>query len=382
VALDARTGKRIWHYQLVHHDLWDYDLPQAPKLLTIRHNGRTVDVVAQATKQGFLFLFERETGHPIWPIEERAVPQSDVPGEHSSPTQPFATKPAPFARQTLTEKDINPYLPPADRDALVRRLKFLRNDGLFTPPSFEGSLSMPGHNGGANFATSAADPTRGEMYVVAKALPTVDRLTLPAQGGRGAVANAAAVLAAPGPIVPPEQRAEMIAQAKELLAHGGPLRLASPYEFMNRNSLSMTVVAPPWSEMTAYDLNTGEIKWRVPTGTVLAPAELKIPPDTGSHFPRSGPLVTAGGLVFFATGSDRRFRAYDRDTGHEVWSMELPVASEGMPATYAINGRQFIVIPVAAGAGLFAARFGGPGPAAGGRDGPARGQYIALALKE
>ena len=408
VALDARTGKRIWHYQLVHHDLWDYDLPQAPKLLTIRQNGRTIDVVAQATKQGFLFVFERETGHPIWPIEERPVPQSDAPGEHASPLQPFPTKPAPFARQTFTEKDINPYLPVAEREALLQRFKFLRNEGLFTPPSFEGSISMPGHNGGANFATSAVDPTRGEMYVVAKALPTVVRLTLPGQGGRGGVANPAAALGAPrggpGPIVTPEQKAQMIAQARELLAHGGPLRLESPYEFMNQNSLRMSAVGPPWSEMTAYDLNTGEVKWRKPTGSVLAPPELGISPNSGSHFPRSGPLVTAGGLVFFATGSDRRFRAYDRDNGQEVWSMELPATSEGMPATYAINGRQFIVIPVAAGTGLFAARFGEPfdsprgalaqdrpfdsrgalaqdrpGPASG--RGGAEGQYVVLALK-
>jgi quinoprotein glucose dehydrogenase len=232
---------------------------------------------------------------------------------------------------------------------------------------------MPGHNGGANFATSAVDPTRGEMYVVAKALPTVLRLTLPGQGGRGGGA---------GPIVTPEQKAQMMAQAKELLAQGVPLRLQSPYEFMNQNSLSMSAAGPPWSEMTAYDLNTGEIKWRIQTGTVLAPPELGIPPNTGSHFPRGGPLVTAGGLVFFATGSDRRFRAYDRDNGQEVWSMELLAASEGMPATYAINGRQFIVVPVAAGTGLFAARLGGPGPAGGrgGANGPP-GQYVVLALK-
>jgi len=334
-------------------------LPQAPKLLTIGQNGRTIDVVAQATKQGFLFVFERETGRPIWPIDERPVPQSDVPGEHSSPTQPFPTRPAPFARQTFTGKDVNPYLPAVEREALVQRFKFLRNEGLFTPPSFEGSISMPGHNGGANFATSAVDPTRGEMYVVAKALPTVDRLTLPGQGGRGGGGGGE------GPIVTPEQKAQMIDKARELLANGGPLRLPSPYEFMNQNSLRMSASGPPWSEMTAYDLNTGEIRWRIPTGTVLAPPELGIPPNTGSHFPRGGPLVTAGGLVFFATGSDRRFRAYDRDSGQEVWSMELLVASEGMPATYEIHGRQFIVVPVAAGIGLFAPRFGGAGPVAG-----------------
>src|SRR3989454_6778312 len=356
VALDARTGKRIWHYQLVHHDLWDYDLPQAPKLLTIRQNGRSIDVVAQATKHGFLFVFEREAGRPIWPIEERPVPRSDVPGEHASPTQPFPTRPAPFARQTFAEKDINPYLPAAEREALVQRFKSLRNDGLFTPPSFEGSISMPGHNGGSEFAAPPVGPPNGGMDCVGDAPPTVDRLTLPGQGGRGGRA---------GPIVTPEQKAQLTSQAKELLATGGLLRLESPYEFMNQNSRSMTAVGPPWSEMTAYDLNTGEIRWRIPTGTVLAPPALGIPPNTGAHFPRSGPLVTAGGLVFFATGSDRRFRAYDRDNGQEVWSMELLAASEGMPATYEIHGRQFIVVPAAAGTGLFAARFGGPGGADG-----------------
>ena len=376
VALDARTGRRIWHHQLVHHDLWDYDLPQAPKLLTIRQGGRNVDVVAQATKHGFLFVFERETGRPIWPIEERKVPQSDVPGEYSSPTQPFPTRPAPFARQSFTEKDINPYLPAAEREALAQRMKFLRNEGLFTPPSFEGSISMPGHNGGANFATSAVDPTRGEMYIVSKALPTVDRIALPAPAGRGGGGGGALGGGPAGPIVTPEQKAQMIKEAQALLdaakAKGEThVRLASPYEFMNSNSLSMSAIGPPWSEMVAYDLNTGDIKWRVPTGTVLAPPEMKIPPNTGSHFPRSGPLVTAGGLVFFATGSDRRFRAYDRDSGKEVWSMELPAASEGMPATYEIGGRQFIVLPVAAGTGQFAARFGGPAPAPG--RGPAPG---------
>jgi quinoprotein glucose dehydrogenase len=360
VALDARTGRRIWHYQLVHHDLWDYDLPQAPKLLTITQNGRNIDVVAQATKHGFLFVFERETGRPIWPIEERPVPKSDVPGEFASPTQPFPTKPAPFARQTITEKDINPYLPPAERQAIIERFRTLRNDGLFTPPSFEGSISMPGHNGGANFATSAVDPTRGEMYVVSKALPTVNRITLPGQGrGGGALGGGPA-----GPTITPEEKARLIAEAQKLVdaakAKGETVRFASPYEFYNVNSYSMSNIGPPWSEMTAYDLNTGEVKWRIPTGTVNAPPELNIPPNTGSHFPRSGPLVTAGGLVFFATGSDRRFRAYDRETGKEVWSRELPATSEGMPATYEVNGRQYIAVPVAAGTGQFAARFGGP----------------------
>jgi quinate dehydrogenase (quinone) len=402
VALDARTGKRIWHQQLVHHDLWDYDLPQAPKLLTLRQNGRNIDVVAQATKFGFIFVFDRKTGQPIFPIEERPVPQSDVPGEKSSPTQPFPTKPAPFARQSFTEKDINPYLPEAEQEMLRKRLRSVRNEGLFTPPSLEGSIELPGHNGGANWGSSAVDPTRGEFYVVTKNMPTLMRLILsneePTAGG--ALGGGPA-----SPIISAEQKAQLMAAAKEAAAKG-PVRYTSPYDFMLSPTNGMTALGPPWSEITAYDLNTGEIKWRVPHGGVNAPPELGIKADSGSHMPRGGPLVTAGGLVFVATASDRTVRAYDRESGKVVWTKDLPTGSEGVPATYEVGGRQFIVFPVAAGAGLFPARFGGPAPAArgggeggavagggpeaqgggrgrGGRAGgppPAPGAYIAYAL--
>ena len=398
VALDARTGKRLWHHQLVHHDLWDYDLPQAPKLLTLRQNGQNVDVVAQATKFGFIFVFERKTGKPIFPIEERSVPQSDVPGEQSSKTQPFPSKPAPFARQSFTEKDINPYLPEAEQELLRQRLRSVRNEGLFTPPSLEGSIELPGHNGGANWGSSAVDPLRGEFYVVAKNMPTLMRLILsneePTAGG--ALGGGAA-----SPIITPEQKAKLMAAAKEAAAKG-PVRYTSPYDFMQSPTNGMTALGPPWSEITAYDLNTGAIKWRVPDGGVTAPAEAGLKGDTGAHMPRGGPLVTAGGLVFVATASDRTVRAYDRDSGKVVWTKDLPTGSEGVPATYEVGGRQFIVFPVAAGAGLFPARFGGPAAAAsggaaagggpeaeaggrgrGGRAGgppPAPGAYIAYAL--
>ncbi len=400
VALDARTGKRLWHHQLVHHDLWDYDLPQAPKLLTLRQNGQNVDVVAQATKFGFIFVFERKTGKPIFPIEERPVPQSDVPGEQSSKTQPFPSKPAPFARQSFTEKDINPYLPEAEQELLRQRLRSVRNEGLFTPPSLEGSIELPGHNGGANWGSSAVDPLRGEFYVVAKNMPTLMRLILsneePTAGG--ALGGGAA-----SPIITPEQKATLMAAAKEAAAKG-PVRYTSPYDFMQSPTNGMTALGPPWSEITAYDLNTGAIKWRVPDGGVTAPPEAGLKGDTGAHMPRGGPLVTAGGLVFVATASDRTVRAYDRDSGKVVWTKDLPTGSEGVPATYEVGGRQFIVFPVAAGAGLFPARFGGPAAAAsggaaagggpeaeaggrgrGGRAGgppPAPGAYIAYALPQ
>ena len=367
VAIDARTGKRIWHQQLIHHDLWDWDIPQSAKLLTIRQNGRPRQVVAQATKQGFLYVFDRKTGQPIWPIKEQPVPQTDVPGEWTSPTQPFPTKPAPFAKQSFTEQDINPYLPKEAQDELRARLRTYRNEGLFTPPSFEGSVEMPGHNGGANFGTSAVDPDRGEFYVVHKSLPTMIRLSLPSAargpgagrggggGGRGG-GNA---------IVTPEQKAELMAKAKELVdaAKGERVEFLSPVNFMNIDFAggSMTAAAPPWSEMVKYDLNTGEIVWRIPTGVQEAPPEYQIPNNTGVQFPRNAPLVTAGGLIFLATGPERKVRAYDRDTGKEIWVHSLPNGAEGMPATYQVNGRQFVVLPVAQPNATFPATFNNAG---------------------
>ncbi len=345
VALDARTGKRLWHRQLVHHDLWDYDLPQAPKLLTIHKGGRAIEVVAQATKQGFVFVFDRHTGEPIWPIEERPVPKSDIPGEHASPTQPFPTKPAPFAVQSFTAKDINPLLPKAEQDTLRERLRYSRNEGLFTPPSFAGSIEMPGHNGGANWASSAVDPIKGELYVVSKNLPVMlhAELTDEDPSARSIV----------GSVVTPAQAAAALADAQAAAAKG-PIRIAAPYDFLRSPTNGLAAIGPPWSHLTAYDLNTGEIKWRVPDGGTTGPG---IPADSGAHYPRGAPLVTAGGLVFVATAQDRKLRAYDRDTGKVLWAQDLPGGSEGIPATYEVDGRQYLAVPVAAGAGLFPPTF-------------------------
>jgi quinoprotein glucose dehydrogenase len=340
VALDARTGKRLWHQQLVHHDLWDYDLPQAPKLLTLRDGRRSREVVAQATKHGFVFVFDRKSGEPVWPIEERAVPASDVPGEHAAPTQPFPTKPAPFARLTFTERDINPFLPPAEQEILRQKLRNSRNEGLFTPPSFVGSIGMPGHNGGTNWAGTAADPVNGELYIVSKNLPVMLRVETTDEEPSARTVN--------GPIVTAEEAAATLAAAQAKAALG-PIRYAVPYDFLRSPTTGMSAIGPPWSEITAYDLNTGEIKWRVPNGGVTG-----IGADVGAHFPRGAPLVTAGGLLFVATAQDRQLRAYDRDSGEVLWSYTLPGGSEGIPATYELDGRQYLAVPVAAGAGLFA----------------------------
>ena len=400
VALDAETGKVRWYQQLVHHDLWDYDLPQSPKLVTLRQNGRTIEAVAQATKMGFVFVFERKTGKAVFPIEERAVPQSDVPGEASWPTQPFPTKPAPFARQSFTEKDVNPFLPPAELEAMKAKVRNARNEGLYTPPSLRGTISMPGHNGGANWGSGAVDPTRGEMYVVAKNMPVMDRLI---RSNEEPTAGGALGGGPPSPIITPDDEKKLIAEAKDALAKG-PVRYTSPYDFMQSPTNGMVAIGPPWSLLTAYDLNTGDIKWQVPDGGVTPPpgSNSNIPENSGAHMPRGGPLVTAGGLVFVATASDRTVRAYDRDNGKVVWKTDLPTGSEGVPASYEVNGRQFIVFPVAAGQGLFPIRFGGAGPAPaasgapeaaaaaqgrgrGGRGGaPAQppGAYIAYALPQ
>ena len=366
VALDARTGRRLWHYQTVHHDVWDYDLPTAPRLLTIRQNGRPRDVVVQPTKQGFLFVFDRVTGEPIWPIEERPVPQSDVPGERTWATQPFPTKPAPFARQSFTERDINPYLPEAERAAIRERLRSYRNDGLFTPPSFAGSIQMPGHSGGTNWGGVAADPGRGELYVLSKALPTLLRLHLPGVSEPGTSRTGAAT------VVGPAEIARVQREAQAALGRG-PVRFTSPYDFMF-TSTYLSPIRPPWSEIVAYDLNTGEITWRVPHGTVTAPPALGIPDDAGAHWPRGGLLATAGGLLFAASGSDKTLRAYDRRSGKVVWTYPLPAASDGVPATYEIDGRQFLLVPVAAQHGWNPARFPALPP-------PPPSSYIAFALR-
>src|SRR3984885_10279016 len=345
LALDARTGKRLWHFQLVHHDLWDYDLPVAPKLLTVKHNGKNVDAVAQATKFGFLFVFDRVTGEPLWPIEDHPVPQSDVPGEFSSPTQPYPTKPPPFARQSFTEKDINPFATEAEQAAIRELLANSRNEGLFTPPSLRGSISAPGHNGGANWGMVAVNPTKGFLYVITKEHPTLDKLQLPGQvrrpGGQSTGPEPAAP-PAPVPVIPPA--------APPAAGAEGFIRYASPVNFMTQSG-GLSAMGPPWSNLTAYDLNSGTIRWQVPNGGVLA-LEKEGHDGTGARDPRGGPVVTAGGLIFAATASDHKVRAYDEDTGKVLWEYELPTGSDGVPAVYEVGGREYIAFCVAAGDGL------------------------------
>src|SRR5688572_19738651 len=257
LALDARSGKRLWHFQTIHHDLWDYDLPTAPKLLTVVHNGVSIPAIAQPSKQGFVYVFNRITGAPLWPIEERPVPQSDTPGEMSWPTQPFPTAPPPFARQRFTEADINPHISAEDQDKVREVLAGSRNEGLYTPPSLQGTIMMPGHNGGANWGSSAVDPHNGRLYVVSKELPTTANLREP-QPPTGAGAAALRDGAPRPPPAPPP--------------NAGPdfIPYTAPVDFMIQPSTGLSAIGPPWSQLTAYDLNEGTILWQVPDGDVAS----------------------------------------------------------------------------------------------------------------
>ena len=345
IALDTRTGKRLWHFQTVHHDLWDFDLPNAPKLMTIHKDGKAIPVVIVAAKHGFVFVFDRRTGEPVWPIEERPVPASDVPGEHASPTQPFPTWPQPFARQSFTEADINPLLPEADQAALREKIRGSRNEGLFTPPSTRGTISMPGHNGGVNFGTSAVDPLTQRFFVVSREIPVVIKLNQ-----------------LPNP--------EAAARAAERMPNGGPdnYPYTSPVDFMLQPN-GMVAIKPPFSFLTAYDMNTGNILYRIPDGESLATQAQGLT-GIGSQAPRGGPVATAGGLLFVGTAGDRTFRARDSATGRVLWEYKLDAATEGVPAVFAVNGRQYVTLPVG-GDGLFSQK-GNPAP------GPSR--YVTFAL--
>ena len=412
LALDARTGKYLWHYQTTHHDLWDYDLMTAPKLMTIKRNGKSVDVVTQAGKNGFVYVFDRVTGKPIYPIEERPVPKSDMPGEKAWPTQPFPTVIPPFARQKFTADEVNPYIAdPKEREKIKAIVLAARNEGIYTPPGLNDTLETPGNNGGANWGTGAIDPTNGTFYIQSKEAPSLLKLE-PRQPRRqmtGApeaqghilyvqncqkchmdnragqapaipslldivprvgderikstvhnglsfmpsfpelldedLANLVAYLKDPDKgAVPDDIMARMMApppSGKPTLGPHGQ-RYWTGYGYMNSTD-GLPAIGPPWSTLTAYDMNQGTIKWHIALGEVKAMAAKGIH-DTGSYWPRGGPVVTAGGLILVGTKSDNKLHIYDKDTGKQISELELPVGPEGIPAVYEVGGREYIVI--------------------------------------
>ena len=394
VALDAATGKRLWHFQTVHHDLWDRDLPAAPNFVTVTRGGAHVDAVAQIAKSGFVFLFDRQSGKPLFDIKERAVSASDLHGEHAWPTQPFPVKPAPFARQTISIADVTEQ---------KERFRMLRN-AFFAPPSRPGSIVLPGFDGGGEWGGAAVDPETATLFVNASDVPWIAAMRevarLPPSTGAprdGATVYAAACAACHGANRRGRDRAPSLIGLVERLSKdevrrtidwgrgfmpsfaslpaverralvqylgyevaasdtGGwappPQRATSaPYEFAGyerwRDSSGLPAIKPPWGTLSAIDLNTGEYRWRIPLGEFAQLTARGIPVTGTEQY--GGPIVTRGGLVFIAATQDGKIRAFDKSAGRLLWEAMLPAPGYATPSTFAVHGRQFVV--VAAGGG-------------------------------
>jgi quinoprotein glucose dehydrogenase len=336
VALDAKTGERKWHFQAVHHGVWDYDFPAAPTLVDIRVDGKAIKAVAQVSKQGFTYVFDRATGRPVWPIEERPVPQSTVPGERTSPTQPFPTKPPAFERQGLSDDDVIDFTPELRQHAL-EALKAFDRGPLFTPPSEKGAVQVPGWVGGANWGGAAFDPESGRLFVPSVNLPIVVQLVKPDPKSSNFLFRRGGVTAPP-------------------MLDGLP------------------IVKPPYSKVTAIDLNRGDIAWASPLGDGPRDhpllKELNLPP-LGAGL-RGAPLVTRT-LLFVAMGQGGlgggqnlpvggrplggprppepvKLYAFDKATGRQVWEMTPPRAPLASPMTYLFEGKQYLVMAAGSGA--------------------------------
>ena len=320
VALQAANGQLLWGFQLVHHDLWDYDCASPPLLATLQRDGRSVPVVVQGNKTGFLYVLNRETGEPIFPVEERPVPQSDVPGEVTSPTQPFPIAPPALVPQSISVGDawaVND----EEREASRKRLQPLRNEGIFTPPSLRGTLVLPGNVGGMNWSGYAFDPTRNLLVVNVNNLAAKIRLIPRAEFNDY------------------KHRSE---EGQYTEQSGTPYGL---YRRFIQAASDLPVCPPPWGTLCAVDLAEGKIKWQVPLGTMqdFGGSHPPVPPGSISL---GGPIVTAGGLVFVAGTVDSFFRAFDVESGAELWKAKLPACGAATPMTYVARsgGKQYLVI--------------------------------------
>jgi quinoprotein glucose dehydrogenase len=409
LVLDAATGKRRWHYQFVHHDVWDRDLPAAPVLTTVTHGGRQIDAVAQTTKSGFVYLFNRETGEPLFPIEERRVPPSDLRGEQLWPTQSLPVKPPPFSRQAFNEADVTD-ISPESHAAVLERLRATRHGGQFIPPSTQGTVLFPGFDGGAEWGGAAFDASSGLLYVNGNEMPWILTMVEIDQGrqtsatARGkrtyqsncmvchgaelkgdrtrnvpsladvrkrltrdavdkTVATGRGVMPA-FPALSSDERGELISflfgDKPTVASRADPdePEATVPYTTTGYNRFfdpnGYPAVKPPWGTLNAIDLNKGEIAWRVPLGE-LPELVKRGRPKTGTEN-YGGPIVTAGGLVFIGATKDEKFRAFDKKTGQVLWETSLPAGGYATPSTYAVGGKQYVVI--AAGGGKMGTKSG------------------------
>lgn len=417
LALDARTGKRIWHFQTVHHDLWDRDLPAAPNLLRLNREGKLIDAVAQIGKSGYVFLFDRQTGEPLFPIDEKPVPPSDLEGEHAWPTQPVPRAPQPFARWWMSDSSLTNLSSGAHAGAL-ERFRRLRPYDLFAPPSVEGTVLLPGFDGGGEWGGAAVDPETDIIYVNASDVPWIlamrptqkisvsgishqsgeavymawcaschgadrkgrDRTpSLTAVAGRLSdrqihqlIDHGRGFMPSFAKLPEDEKQAVIAYLLGRPEAAPGAVQTSSPaapndsagqiakaaYEFVGyerwRDSSGYPAIKPPWGTLSAIDLDHGSYSFRVPLGE-HADLMAKGVPITGTE-QYGGPIVTAGGLVFIGATMDERFRALDKKTGTVLWETSLPAAAYATPCTYSVRGKQYVVI--AAGGGKLGTKSG------------------------
>lgn len=402
LALDAKSGKLIWYFQTVHHDLWDYDIPSPPNLVTVEKDGKKIDAIAQTTKTGLLFVLDRETGESLFPIEEREMPASTIPGEETWPTQPFPLKPEPYVRHHISEDDLIGSSPAA-RDSIVNVFRSLRYEGIYTPPDAKGTLMVPGSRGGSEWGGAAYDPTSGILYINANESPEIARVqrarkqmsfaknqTVYEVGkrlymnycanchgtDRKGVHNNPSLIDIDKRLTKQEvlnkievgggrmpgfssvlngNEEEVVAylfelQKKDLYRKKTAFadtttgfQNVTAYGYFN-DSKGYPAIKPPWGTLNAINLNTVELAWKIPLGNYPELQEKGAPPTGAENY--GGPIVTAGGLIFIGATRDKKFRAFDKKSGELLWETTLRGNGHASPSTYMIDGRQYVVISV------------------------------------